>query len=53
MLTTLDYSKRIWATVKELTSTCTKALPRHITHDNTVATSLRKIANIARTTFHE
>ncbi len=38
---------KLWTTVNESTNTFTKAPPRNITHDNTVVTSLRKIANIA------
>merc|ERR1712115_434517 len=37
---------KLWTTVKELTNTANKAPPRSIIHNNTVVTSLRKIANI-------
>merc|ERR1712101_100023 len=42
---------KLWTTVKELTNTATKAPPRSIIYNNTVVTSLRKIANIACTHF--
>ena len=38
---------KLWTTVKELTNTATKAPPRSIIHNNTIVTSLKKIANIA------
>ena len=42
---------KLWTTVKELTNTSTKTPPSNIIHENTVITSLRKIANIASTHF--
>ena len=42
---------KLWTTVKDLTNTATKAPPRNIIHNNTIVTSLKKIANIACTHF--
>ena len=42
---------KLWTTVKELTNTSTKTPPRHIIHENSVITSLRKIANVANQHF--
>ena len=42
---------KLWTTVKELTNTSTKAPPRHIIHENSVITSIRKIYNIASAHF--
>ena len=41
----------LWTTVKELTNTSTKTPPRHIIHENSIITSIRKIANIANQHF--
>lgn len=38
---------KLWSTVKELANTKTRVLPRLISFNNTVTTSLKEIANIA------
>ena len=45
------YRKDMWTTLKDITNTNKQQTPRAITHNNTLITSTKQIANIANTHF--